>query len=211
MMKLLRGLSILAILSCFTLGIYGRQQFNHICYSDYLESSLYLQNLNINPDPEAFIKEQSIEKIEDLINQSDYVFKVKVTEDILFKDATIINYCDILETIKTVDDLEKKHIGIYQSVIHWTNYGTNFISKQPPLKVGEEYYVFLNKTIRGVKDTFYFSSLEYGWFRSDSTFHYLDNYNNDHTMGMICEYDGVNFTENEKLKYKNLYFDLKKY
>lgn len=157
----------------------GRSLIKHIDYNQFINNVLYFSNpiqseYQVYPETqEIFIDDDKVNDIEDLINESEYVLKIKVNSEVEFYGVGIINNVKILEVLKGNDDKNievGKNLKIYDLVSYWQGNYINYYGGMTPLNPKNEYIVFLNKTTRAnQKNTYIFSSIKYGRFNISIT------------------------------------------
>jgi len=157
----------------------GRSLIKHIDYNQFINNVLYFSNpiqseYNIYPETKKiFINDDKINTIEDLINESEYVLKIKVNGELEFYGIGIINNVKILEVFKGKNDKNieiGKNLKIYDLVSYWQGNYINYYGGITPLNPENEYIVFLNKTTKAnKKNTYIFSSVKYGHFNISTT------------------------------------------
>jgi len=130
-----------------------------------------------------------VNDIKDLINESEYVLKIKVNSEIEFYGIGIINNVKILEVLKGKNDKNigiGKNIKIYDLVSYWQGNYINYYGGMTPLNSENEYIVFLNKTTRAnQKNTYIFSSIKYGHFNISTTDANVLNYLNQKEISLF--------------------------
>lgn len=183
--------------------IVGRCLIKHINYNQFVENTKYFSTpieyvyKEFKLNKEIFIDDNKISNIDDLINKSEYVLKIKVDGEPNFYGNGIINNVKILEVLKGENDENikvGKNLKIYDLVSSWKNDYINYYGGMTPLNLENEYIVFLNKTTHAnQKNTYIFSSIKYGHFNiSISDINVLTDYiQGTLTIKDIMKYDYI--------------------
>lgn len=210
------GLTILFILTIFLI-IYAKLKIKHVDYNYYIQHSLY--NFLTSDDEiwgykklynlyDYFIDEK-VNTLDDLKNLSDYILIVSNDKEPTFKGNGIINNCTIKKVIKGSDLMVNDEIKIYDLISIWKVFGTYYLGGSTPLKIGNEYIVFLKKTINAsVSNTYVFASVKYGHLLTSIENKILENYEqNSLTIDEISNYNFVFSKDSNKTEieiYKNI-------
>ena len=147
--------------------------------------------------------------LDDLIKHSEYVLKVRVNGKEVLGEG-ILNHAIILNVIKG-DLKENNKIQFYDLVVLCRPLiSATYIAGTTPLEQKQEYYIFLKKPkFPNKKDTYIYSSLEYGYFKVDSATRILYDYNpyneSFFSLNHAEKYDFISLVQDE-----NYYFDMEK-
>ncbi len=148
--------------------LYGRNTLEHVNYNEYITNSKYMYfdtNIyNLFPELEGFlITDEEINNAQDLVNLSNYVVLIEVYDEPMLQGEDVINNGIIKKIIKGNGLNVGDKIQIYDLVYGWSKDATNYFAGSTPLKVGEEYIVFLKKApYPTVKNTYVFDSIKFG-------------------------------------------------
>lgn len=183
--------------------IIGRSLINHINYGNFVSNVKYFSTPieyvynEFKQNKEIFIDNKKINNIEELIDESEYVLKIKIIDNPTFYGNGIINNAEILEIIKGKND-KNIYVGnklkIYDLISYWSGDYINYYGGMTPLNPKNEYIVFLKKAENANQEKAYiFSSIRYGYFNiSTSDTNVLTNYiQGSLTVQEIMEYDYV--------------------
>lgn len=169
----------ICIIIALTIGVimYAKNKFTMFNYNSYIENSScnFINSINNNNnDLEGMNYEQmfnlfdyfiddKISTIDDLINLSDYILIVNVDKQPIYKGSSVINNCTILKVIKGSNFKENTKIRIYDLVFHWDYLRTYYLGGNTPLKINDNYIVFLKKPkLASENETYVFTSVKYG-------------------------------------------------
>lgn len=183
--------------------IIGRTLIRHINYNDFISNVKYFSTPieyvynEFKRNKDIFIDDRKINNIEELINESEYVLKIKVIDNPTFYGSGIINNVSILDIIKGEND-KNIYVGnelkIYDLISYWSGDYINYYGGMTPLNPKNEYIVFLKKAEHANQEgTYIFSSINYGHFNiSVSDANVLTDYiQGSLTVQEIMEYDYV--------------------
>lgn len=179
MIKYLRIFCLCCLVLFAGLGFYGKNKFHGIEYLDIENNFKYTTTSNqdflkLYPDTaKKMINDQQVASMAQLVDQSDYILKVKNTSKKSIAGNGIINECEVLRTYK---GKVKQKINIYDMtyVIDQTSVG--YIEGSKPLIPLREYIVFLKKSKKvNVKNTYMFSSVHFGAFDVDDRNESINN------------------------------------
>lgn len=209
MIKYLRIFCLCCLVLFAGLGFYGKNKFHGIEYLDIENNFKYttMSNqdfLKLYPDTAIkMINDQQVASMAQLVDQSDYILKVKNTSKKSIAGNGIINECEVLRTYK---GKVKQKINIYDMtyVIDQTSVG--YIEGSKPLIPLREYVVFLKKSKKvNVKNTYMFSSVHFGAFDVDDRNESINNYdNNSLTLKQTYSYDYIGCDDQFVEKYQFL-------
>ena len=209
MIKYLRIFCLCCLVLFAGLGFYGKNKFHGIKYLDIENNFKYttMSNqdfLKLYPDTaKKMINDQQVASMAQLVDQSDYILKVKNTSKKSIAGNGIINECEVLRTYK---GKVKQKINIYDMtyVIDQTSVG--YIEGSKPLIPLREYIVFLKKSKKvNVKNTYMFSSVHFGAFDVDDRNESINNYdNNSLTLKQTYSYDYIGCDDQFVEKYQFL-------
>ena len=183
--------------------IIGRLLINHINYDNFISNVKYFSipieqvYKEFKQNKKIFIDDNKIDNIEQLIDESEYVLKIKVIDNPTFYGNGIINNVKILDVIKGKNDKNIRigsKLKIYDLISYWSGDYINYYGGMTPLNPKNEYIVFLNKTEHAnQEETYIFSSIRYGHFNiSVSDANVLTDYiQGSLTLQEIMEYDYV--------------------
>lgn len=203
MKKVLIYICFFIILLFVVAIIMGKCLIKHISYNQFAASVKYFSvpieyvYKEFKQNREIFIDDNEINSIEDLINESEYVLKIRVNGEPQFYGNGIINNVKILKVFKGEKDKnieEGKNLKIYDLISYWSGDYVNYYGGITPLNSKYEYIVFLNKTTAAnQKNTYVFSSIKYGKFNiSISDTNILTDYiQGSLTVKDIMEYEYV--------------------
>ncbi len=171
---------ILILISSMIIVVYTKDKLKNIDYNEYKLNSIYeiLPNeLYENMfDTERLFIDNQIETVDDLIENSDEVLLINVESSPIFYGDGLINNCKILKVIKG-HLRENQSIKIYDLILKWSLSGTIYLGGSTPLKVGNDYVVFLKKSeSASMNDTYYFSSILYGHISILGTTKIIEDY-----------------------------------
>ncbi len=195
------GLFIIFLFGCSI--IIGRSLIRHINYNDFISGVTYFSTPieyvynEFKRNKDIFIDDRKINNIEELIDNSEYVLKIKIKDNPTFYGNGIINNVMILDIIKGGDDksiVVGSELKIYDLISYWSGDYINYYGGMTPLNPKNEYIVFLNKTEHAnQEETYIFSSIRYGHFNiSVSDANVLTDYiQGSLTLQEIMEYDYV--------------------
>lgn len=178
MKKILRYICVFLILGFFIAIPVGRSLIRHIDYNQFISNVLYFANpiqeeYKAYPETKEMFIDDEVNGIEDLINKSEYVLKIKVNKEPEFYGTGIINNVKILEVYKGKEDKNieiGKNLEIYDLVSYWQGNYINYYGGMTPLNSESEYIVFLKKATKAnKKGTYIFSSIKYGHFNISTT------------------------------------------
>ncbi|HHW69605.1 MAG TPA: hypothetical protein GX747_04630 [Tenericutes bacterium] len=84
-------------------------------------------------------------------------------------------------------------IKLYDLIISWNSNATSYFNGTTPMKINEDYIVFLKRNPNlSVKDTYIFSTMKYGHTITSKESRYLHNYEQyTLTLKEISNYDFV--------------------
>lgn len=184
---------VIIFLFAIAIVIYAKTNFNNVDYYQYIKTSPYNFVSSINDEINAwgepdmnyedmfhlheFFIDEKISSFEDLKNLSDYILIVSNNESPIFKGNGIINECSILKVIKGEGLKENDKIKIYDLIFHWDLVRTFYLNGNTPLKIGDEYIVFLRNPERAsMPDTFVFNNVKYGRVSILENREILENY-----------------------------------
>lgn len=183
--------------------IIGRLLINHINYDNFISNVKYFSipieqvYKEFKQNKKIFIDDNKIDNIEQLIDESEYVLKIKVIDNPTFYGNGIINNVKILDVIKGKNDKNIRigsKLKIYDLISYWSGDYINYYGGMTPLNHKYEYVVFLKKANNSnYKGTYIFSSIKYGHFNiSVSDANVLTNYiQGSLTVQEIMNYDYV--------------------
>ena len=197
----------------YTISVTNRGEISGYAKSivDYLPEGLELDtSMNngwyVGSDGNAYTNQ-----LEDILIQPGETKEIKL---ILTKQMTengngIINNCTIKKVIKGSDLMVNDEIKIYDLISIWKVFGTYYLGGSTPLKIGNEYIVFLKKTINAsVSNTYVFASVKYGHLLTSIENKILENYEqNSLTIDEISNYNFVFSKDSNKTEieiYKNI-------
>lgn len=203
------------VLGTVSLIIYAKSNFKNIDYDYYKKTSLYgffssnENNTNDygNMDYESmyglndYFIDKKVNSFKDLKNLSDYILIISNKEKPILKGNGIINNCVVEKVIKGSELKENDKIKIYDLVAFWKTKGTMYIGGSTPLKTGNEYIVFLKKTVRpSIPDTYVFTSVKFAHIATSKEVGILENYEqNTLTVEDASNYNFV-FSKNSDKK-----------
>ena len=149
MIKYLRMFCLCCLVLFAGLGFYGKNKFYRIEYLDIENNFKYTTMssqdfLKLYPDTaKKMINDQEVTSMAQLVDQSDYILKVKNTSKKKIAGNGIVNECEVLKTYK---GKVKQTVNIYDMtyVIDQTSVG--YIEGSKPLVPLREYIVFLKKS-----------------------------------------------------------------
>lgn len=182
--------------------IIGRSLISHINYNNFVSNVKYFSTPieyvynDFKQNKEIFIDDKKINNIEELIDKSEYVLKIKIVDNPTFYGNGIINNAKILEIIKGEDKniYVGNEVKIYDLISYWSGDYINYYGGMTPLNPKNEYIVFLKKAENANQEGAYiFSSIRYGYFNiSTLEANILTNYiQGSLTVQKIMEYDYV--------------------
>ena len=197
MIKKLRIACIVLLSSFIILFFYGKTKLEHLEYTEYSKSAKYgMEPADIAGSDletiENIIDDNKVSGLEYLIEHSAYVLKIKLNSS-NFKGSGFINTCSIKEVIKGEYLSVGDTIAIYDNQFFWHIFSAIYYEGSKPLKVDDEYIVFLNKAPNPtVKGSYMFASVKYGSFRISDTTYILKNYIGEEiTLLQAQEYDYI--------------------
>ena len=149
------------------------------------------------------INDQEVTSMAQLVDQSDYILKVKNTSKKKIAGNGIVSECEVLKTFK---GKVKQTVNIYDMtyVIDQTSVG--YIEGSKPLVPLREYIVFLKKSKNAnVKNTYMFSSAHFGAFDVRDRNESINDYDNDSlTLKQTYSYDYIGCDDQFVEKYQSL-------
>lgn len=223
-LKILRFSCLIFVFFFFIMIFIGKKVTNHISYDDYISNTDYFitstesMYRHYSRLKGFFINDSLISNIDDLFDKSDYVFKIIVQNKPLIYGNSLINNAKVLKIYKNDSNhsiYEGNDIKIYDLVNLISNEYIDYSGGMTPLTLGDKYVVFVKKTPNpSVKNTFVFSSVEYGHFNISRQSNLLFGYENGSlTMKEIMKYDYIYSDCNNKdmicEKQQNKYIKLK--
>lgn len=219
MIKYLKILCLLCLLLFVGLGFYGKNKFESIDYQTmagemYYSTMTYQDFLEIFPNTaKKLIDDTKITCLDDMIKQSDFVLKIKNGEDKIIQGHGLINQCQVLKVFKGKNIQVNESIYIYDFTDFITSDSIGYIEGSKPLVPQQEYIVFLKKApVPNMKDTYIFSSINYGFFDINSHDLYNTQYENDFIyLSDTYDYDYMGTNEEFSNMYQKLSHELKTY
>ncbi len=202
MIKSLRWLCVFVLCGFLFAIMIGKNSLRHISYEEYISTYKYfptpvaeVRKTFIDLD-DIFIKRKDVKSLNDLMERTDYVLRIKISDEPIFWGNGIINQTEVLEVLKAADN--NINIGdsvkIYDLISTWQGDYVNYYGGMTPLNKKYEYIVFVKKAPRpNMENTYIFSSIEYGRFNiSIKESNVLENYQmGSYTVKDIMEYDYV--------------------
>lgn len=175
-------ISIIILVASIICVLYGRIKLKHVNYDEYIKSSKYTYfSTNIYdffPELEnIIIKDDEVNNAQDLINLSDYVLLIETFDKPMLHGKDIVNNCIIKKIIKGKGLNIGNKIQIYDLVMDWDMNSTGYFPGFTPLKMGEQYIVFLKKAPKPtIKNTYLFSSIKFGHIITSKQSQYVLGY-----------------------------------
>lgn len=213
------GMLIIFILSIVTI-IYAKKNIKHVNYSSYINGSLYsgidkdeyLNMFDLGNDSIG----KDIDSINELEKIADYILIVNNSTPPTFRGNGIINNCIVKKVIKGDNIEEKSNIRIYDLLVSWKPYASIYLGGSTPLKIGDDYIIFVNKTSQAnMKNTYVFAHEKYGHLSLSRDTQVLDKYQpNTLTIEKVYNYDYVfsnNSTDEQVDSFENMSQQIKKH
>lgn len=214
-------ISILSFLLPISLFIFIRSQMNEADFSD-VKSSTYNCDYYIDENtsvgyygdkkrnkyyPDDIVINNA-ENYLQIIENTEYIYKVKITNHTYFKNGCILDM-DVLDTIK--GDV-RDSIRVYEPIDTIFNSNIYFCRYYVPLDESEECYVFVQKCPQPIQDdVLMFSSSEYFYIDLSKTMSNLDYdpITNDSSMTIeeVMGYSCVSYNSTQQ----DIYLDLVNY
>ena len=182
---------------------------NKIDYNDHLEKKIYSTvpvDLTIQKPIKGLVEDSSIHELSGLVNQSNYILKIKAAKEKQFIGKGVLNNCKILNVIKG----EQLHSGdtilIYEHVYSYSEDALVYLEGAKPILPDKEYIVFLNKAPNpNKKGTYMFSSVNFGYFEVNAISHQsIIDYKNNISIEDTGKYAYIAASD----KYRDTYFQL---
>ena len=202
MIKVLKVICIILFFSFFIAILIGRNKAKYYNYNDFIENIYYYSESRasvyqtFHGIENVLIDDSKVESVEDLIKQSQYVLKVKVSDNPILYGKGLINQVQVLEVIKQDDNVISvgQNIKIYDLVSWIGNDFIEYYDGMTPLNLNNQYIVFIKKSPSpNLKGVYMFSSIQFGHFNiSNSNVNILTNYTRGTlTLKEIMQYDYV--------------------
>lgn len=218
--RILRILCIVIILSFFLIALIGENLRKSVNIEKYFNSTIYqletvgsASYLDYFPEMNGYILEgEAINNLEDLETNSSEILIVEM-DKYKFSGPGLLSECKIKNVIKTSCDLHKgDNIKIYEYTHSFagysfdTTYQNNYLlyfDGNIPLKYNDVYVVFLNSAPNPIEEgSFIYSTDRYGAFRITDAPKVLDNYDcfEDEQLSLkeAAEYDVISVKLNEQ-------------
>ncbi len=202
MIKFLRY-SCIGIVVLFSVSaIIGKNFIYHTDYQKFISTVRYFSipsaeiynNKKFIKIKSVLIDDKKISNINELIENSDYVLRIKIEKDAIIYGYGIINQVKVLDVYKGKEIANGDSIKIYDLISYWMGDYVNYYGGLTPLNSDFEYIAFLKKAPRpNMKNTYIFSSAKYGHFNiSVNTANVLFDYKQaDLYIKEIMKYDYV--------------------
>lgn len=185
MIKYLKILCLLCLLLFVGLGFYGKNKFEAIDYHLMAKDKYYIVDqyqdfLKIFPDTaKELIDDMKVTCLDDMIKQSDFVLKIKNGKDKIIQGHGLINQCQVLKVFKGKNMQVNESIFIYDFADSIISDSIGYVEGSKPLVPNQEYIVFCKKApTPNMKNSYIFSSINYGFFAVESQGQYIENYEN---------------------------------
>ncbi len=202
MIKVLKVICIILFFSFFIAILIGRNKAKYYNYNDFIENIYYYSESRasvyqtFHRIENVLIDDSKVESVEDLIKQSQYVLKVKVSDNPILYGKGLINQVQVLEVIKQDDNVISvgQNIKIYDLVSWIGNDFIEYYDGMTPLNLNNQYIVFIKESPSpNLKGVYMFSSIQFGHFNiSNSNVNILTNYTRGTlTLKEIMQYDYV--------------------
>lgn len=168
---------VVSLIGCIFIGILTKKSYVNDTDINLLNKNSKKLNVAIEPVRKNYFN-TNIKNYDDLSNSSDYILKVKTTNDRKNLNKTLLTKCEVIKTYKSKNSNKvKKYIYIYEPSTVFIHYDL-FLSAggYVYMKPSNEYYVFLKdlKLPKGYrsssleKDSFMYTNPEFSKFNASN-------------------------------------------
>lgn len=184
MIKNLRIICIITLILFIITAIIGNKFVKHIKYEEFSSTFYYFTlptkyiNKHLKKINHIFIDDSKINNINNLIDESDYVLRIRMNDNPKIVGNGIINNVKVSEVIKGEKIKLGDTIKIYDLINNLIGDYVEYFGGITPLNKENNYIVFLKKAPSpNIKDSYIFASIKYGHFNiSNLESNVLTNY-----------------------------------
>lgn len=186
----IKKIFILSMILIFILSIFIIIFYKHnnksMDYEEFLDNAFYYAIIKDEylqyagyTELENIISDEINYSINDLVKNAEAILVITMDTNTVFYGKGLINNCKIKKIIKGKNFNINDVIKIYDSLYYWRWFSGHYLGGSTPLKMNEDYIVFIKNASRpNLKNTYIYSSIPYGHIKISKDIKILKDYEN---------------------------------